>query len=216
VRRALLLVFLLSCGRDAPRPPEQAVALPENLVVVPLVRQQTNYSCGDAAALALLRYWDATDYAATPESALYAPLQTSEEDGTDPVPIRDYLAGVAGLHADYLHDAVSDADLVAAVDRKEPPIVDIQAWQDRKADWSGDWDDGHYVVLVGYDAQRFYFMDPSTDGQYAYIPRAEFDARWHDVVGKATHTFHMAVFVHGEQRPAPLQRAAPPSVTRIE
>src|SRR5579884_4015519 len=34
-----------------------AVRLPANLLRVPPVKQNTDYSCGNAATLALLRYW---------------------------------------------------------------------------------------------------------------------------------------------------------------
>jgi hypothetical protein len=61
------------------------------------------------------------------------------------------------------------------VDMKQPPIVDLQAWRDSdNTTWSTDWTDGHYNVLVGYDATHFFFMDPSTDDTYAYIAKSEF------------------------------------------
>jgi predicted double-glycine peptidase len=178
------------------------VALPANALAVPLVRQETNYSCGDAVVLALLRYWKQDQYAATKESALYAPLETTAEDGTDPHPMGAYLSSL-GLGADY-RDGVETTlrDLESAIDRHEPPIVNLQAWRDEqtnKADWATDWDDGHYVVLVGYDSARWYFMDPSTDGEYAFMPKAELEDRWHDVVGPASvHTQHITLFVHGD------------------
>jgi ABC-type bacteriocin/lantibiotic exporter with double-glycine peptidase domain len=68
----------------------------------------------------------------------------------------------------------------AALDRGSPVIVAFQAWADAPADYSQDWDDGHYAVAVGYDEKSIYFMDPSTLGNYAYIPKAEFLDRWHD------------------------------------
>jgi predicted double-glycine peptidase len=53
------------------------------------------------------------------------------------------------------------------------------------------YDEGHYVVAVGYDSQNFYFMDPATLGNYTYIPTAEFASRWHDSdqVGKKLEHF---------------------------
>ena len=220
-----VVLLLAACGASSGEESAQLAAastrsapIPDNLIAVPLVRQKTDYSCGDASALAVLRYWDYDDYARTPESDLYGPLGTTSADGTDPVPIRDYLETVGGVHADYRHgaEAVTEDDLVAAVDRGDPPIVDLQAWQGEKKDWGTDWDDGHYVVLVGYDAERFFFMDPSTGGHYAFIPRDEFDTRWHDVVGKSTHAFHMAIFVHGDGAAHTPDRAPPPSATRID
>ncbi len=186
----------------------QTLAVPANTVPVPLVRQKESYSCGDVAALALLRYWAPANYDGVPESALYDPLHTTVEDGTDPTPIVNYFVTVRGLSAELrLHLRVED--LTNAVDRREPPIVDFQAWKDeprapREEEWAADWDDGHYAVLVGYDASELYFMDPSTSDHYAYVPRGEFPARWHDVLtGSGEHIEHAAIFVHSSAATTP-------------
>jgi predicted double-glycine peptidase len=178
-----------------------ARALPANAIAVPLVAQETAYSCGDASILALLRYWDPEDFGSTKESALYSPLHTTPEDGTDPQPMVDFVSGVRGLHAE-LREHATVADLAGAIDRGEPVVVDLQAWQDPPGSraWADDWDDGHYAVLVGYDDAALYFMDPSTEGRFAYVPRAEIDARWHDtLIGSNAKIEHAAIFVHGER-----------------
>jgi predicted double-glycine peptidase len=198
------------------------------LIPTPLIRQQVDYSCGDVSSLSVLRYWKwdsraqqsvydsdhkltpGTTYGRLPESGLYRVLHTTSRNGTDPQPMADYLGRETGLSAELRSDnhAGSDVDdsalraLLAAVDRGEPTIVDLQAWQsvDHVADlkdWNTDWDDGHYIVLVGYDATNLYFMDPSTRGHYTFIPKTEFMTRWHDVVGTANvHTSHIAIFIH--------------------
>jgi predicted double-glycine peptidase len=70
------------------------------------------------------------------------------------------------------------------LDAGTPVICLIQAWPERKVNYAKDWDDGHYVVAVGYDKNNLYFMDPCTLGKYTFIPRAEFLTRWHDTDGK--------------------------------
>lgn len=35
------------------------------------------------------------------------------------------------------------------------------------------------LSIIGYDLERFYFMDPSTLANYTYIPVQEFEDRWH-------------------------------------
>jgi predicted double-glycine peptidase len=196
--------------------------LPENMIPVPLVAQKTDYSCGDASALAILRYWLNDTWKQRPETDLYKPLGTTSKDGTDPRPIATFLAGQAGLSADYVSgeaDVTTD-DLEAAIDGGDPTIVDIEAWQavahaqDMKP-WATDWIDGHYVVLTGYDADNYYFMDPSTTGRYAYIPKAQFAKRWHDVLGTSQHVQHMTIFVHGGTTPFQPPHALPPRATII-
>ncbi len=179
----------------------QVRALPANLIAVPPVKQATDFSCGAAATLSLLRYWRWDTYRTTSESTLYEALRTTDRDGTEPEPILEYLRAHAHLEAEYHHDdGTTIADLERAVDAGEPPIVDLQAWRDRPTPWRDTWDAGHYVVLVGYDADHLYVMDPSvlTPGPYAFLPRAELDERWHDLAGpEARRLERMVLFVRG-------------------
>lgn len=81
-------------------------------------------------------------------------------------------------------DGMSVQDLEAAIQRGHPTIVLIQGWLDTPTTdvkkLSTDYIDGHFVVAIGYDQTNFYFMDPSTTGNYTFIPRDEFVVRWHD------------------------------------
>ncbi|MDP9148380.1 MAG: C39 family peptidase [Myxococcota bacterium] len=182
----------------------EPVALPPNLLAVPRVKQRTNYSCGNAATLALLRYWRWDTYARLDESALYAPLQTTPARGTEPEPIAAFFRSIEGMDAQYRHGDLTVADLERAVSAGQPPIVDLQAWSDHDAPYRDVWDAGHYVVMVGYDAKRFFFMDPGTltPGSYAYLLRRELDERWHDLTGaEGTHLERMTIFVQGSEPP---------------
>jgi predicted double-glycine peptidase len=194
--------------------------LPAKLLTVPVILQQKDFSCGDVSSLSILRYWHPDTWDKVKEGALYKPLKTSSKAGTDPQPIADFLSKQPGLKAEYVKGATLE-QLEASVDRGEPAIVNIQAWQavPRAKDlkpWATDWIDGHYVVLVGYDQHSFYFMDPSTQGHYTYIPRAQLPDRWHDVVGaKNVHTQHIVVFVRSTlPRPA-AKRPTQPSKTKV-
>jgi len=201
------------------------LTLPAHLLRLPLVRQETAFSCGDVAALSILRYYEHERFTDVPESALYAPMHTAADFGTDPQPIADYLSEQPGIHAEYHRSEGQDRaeleDLERAVDRGEPTIVAIQAWQavptrDRMRPWASDWDDGHYVVVVGYDDGNLYFMDPSTTGRYTYIPRDEFRSRWHDVVGRANvHTDHIAIFIHATAQAWLSPQGPPAAASRI-
>jgi predicted double-glycine peptidase len=175
--------------------------LPPNLAAVPVVKQETDFSCGSAATLSLLRFWRPEAYAAVDETHLHEALRTTNDHGTEPEPIEHYLQAAAGLDARYRHGDVTLEQLLAAVDAGEPPIVDLQAWRDHaQVPWKDTWDAGHYVVLVGYDAERLFVMDPSvlTPGGYAFLPRAELDERWHDLAGhENTRVERMVIFVRG-------------------
>jgi predicted double-glycine peptidase len=191
-------------------------SLPPNLVQVPVVTQRRNFSCGPAAALALLRYWRPETYTTVDESDLYTSLETTNERGTEPQPMEAFLRK-SGLEAHYRYGDVTVDDLERAVDAREPPIVDLQAWTDHEAPYRETWDAGHYVVMVGYDAERLFFADPSTmtPHGYVFLPRAEFDERWHDLSGLSDDRVErMAIFVRG---PAPhaLESVPPPGAVKL-
>jgi predicted double-glycine peptidase len=183
--------------------------LPSNFLAVPVVRQRQGYSCGPAAVLSLLRLWCPESYATVEEEALYAPLETTEARGTEPEPMVRLLQR-SGVDAQYRHGDVTAAELERAVDAGAPPIVDLQAWRDHDRPWQETWDAGHYVIMVGYDDDHFFFADPSnaSPAGYVYLPRAELAERWHDLTGRDDAPARcMTIFARGE-------RARPPSATR--
>jgi hypothetical protein len=148
----------------------------------------------------MLRYWRWETFSRVDEASLHMPLRTTETQGTEPEPIVEYLREIVGLDAEYRYGDVTLAELEKAVDAGQPPIVDLQAWRDDARPWQDTWDAGHYVLLVGYDAERLFVMDPSvlTTGAYAFLPRAELDERWHDLAGMDEMRLErMAIFVRG-------------------
>ena len=188
------------------------LALPPNAIVVPVVKQVTSYSCGAAATLSTLRLWRPDAFGPVVERSLFAALDTTEAHGTEPEPMVEVLQRQGGLSAEYRHGDVTLAHLERAVDAGEPPIVDLQAWRDDDRPWRETWNAGHYVILVAYDRDKLYVMDPSvlTPGGFAYLPRADLDERWHDLAGPANvHLERMVIFVRGSgprwQRPAASQ-----------
>jgi predicted double-glycine peptidase len=190
--------------------------MPANFVRVPVVRQRRGFSCGPAAVLSLLRYWCHEAYATVEEEDLYGPLETSHARGTEPEPMTALLAR-SGLEASYRFGDVTAHDLERAVDAGEPPIVDLQAWRDRDTPWRETWDAGHYVIMVGYDADSLFFADPSTatpEG-YVYLPRGELDERWHDLAGMNDVALQrMAIFARGK-RPRPSTLPPPREAVRL-
>lgn len=175
------------------------IPLPANLVAVPPVKQETDFSCGAAATLSILRLWRWEAFSRREEGGLYAALRTTRSDGTEPEPMVACLRE-AGLEAEYRHGDVTLEQLETALAAGEPPIVDLQAWRDNDRPWKETWDAGHYVILVGHDAERLFVMDPSvlTPGAYAWLPRAELAERWHDLTGPHNVRLErMVVFVRG-------------------
>ncbi len=62
------------------------------------------------------------------------------------------------------------------------------------------------------DADDAYGMDPSSDGQMAYIPLPELSDRWHDEETRHGYKWrfeHLAVFIRGDGPPVPAARRLP-------
>ena len=168
---AMLLILGTAVGGRAFRDPD-----PPRLLPVPLISQARPWSCGAAALMAALVYFGVFDEA---ESVLDSDLHVNPEEGTTVVSIVSE-ARRFGLKA-AAHTELTLDDLAREISRGAVVIAAIQAWPtDKIADWRTDWEDGHYVVVVGLSNDRVYVMDPSVRTGYAYLDRNEFLARWHD------------------------------------
>lgn len=67
-------------------------------------------------------------------------------------------------------------------------------------DWDNTWEDGHYVVAIGYDEKYIYFEDPSILGGIGYIPKSEFLRRWHDYDMDITNKYiHYGMSIEGRR-----------------
>lgn len=172
----------------------RGVVLPVGCLPVPARRQATAFSCGAAALSAVLAYWIGFDRG---EEALYGSLDTTPRDGTAP----EALARVATSYRLTAHFAVGVtlAQLGAALRQGQTVILDVQAWSAARRHWREDWEDGHYVVLVGLDAHVAYVMDPAAVGGFAYLPAFELASRWHDLDRRGNRIQGGAVVIGGSR-----------------
>ena len=173
--------------------------LPKKYLHVPHIAQATEYSCGAAALLSTLLYWDVYD---DNESSLYTQLGTTAEQGTHPTRMEAFAKSL-GLNAQW-KEALSLHSLDAALADCTTVIAAFQAWhpdgQNSGFDWSNEWESGHYAVLIGSDQEFLYFMDPSSYRGYAYLNRQDFLLRWHDYENEKTgprRYIHAALFIKG-------------------
>ena len=148
------------------------------LIYTPLVRQATDYTCGVASAQSILGFHGID----IREDVLAKDMKADPAIGTLTKDIVAYFTSHGFTAEGSLN--MTFAQLEASIDQNVPVIVLLQAWAEHlPVEWETDWVDGHYAVVTGYDDKNFYFMDPSTVGQYTYIAREEFLRRWHDVDG---------------------------------
>ena len=169
----------------------------ENLIRVPLTRQTSDYTCGVAVMQSILYYLDEKDDYS--EEILIRELKADPVNGTSYQAMADF-ARSNGYRVEVRTEMRLD-DLRDFIDKGEPVIVLIQAWAESPVDYSRDWEDGHYVVAIGYDRDNVYFMDPSTLGNYTYLPNREFLDRWHDEDARVQlNHFGMIITMEGRER----------------
>ncbi len=161
----------------------------KNLITVPLARQSTDYTCGVAALQSILGYYGDD----IREDNLAKALGATSDSGTDYTQFVEY-AKSKGYEVGVYKDMTLN-QLQEFITKGQPVICAIQAWSDKPTNYSDDWEDGHYVIAIGYDNDRIYFMDPSTLGNYTYIPIPEFLNRWHDSDQRNNKLIHFGIVI---------------------
>jgi predicted double-glycine peptidase len=168
---------------------------PGILLEVPVLRQITKYSCGASALASALGYYGKERR----ESEIMQEVGANPKDGT-PMDALVKAAENAGLQAAVHYDFTVDK-LREIVDGRQIAIVDLQAWHGSPTDYTNQWDDGHYVVLIGVDSQRIYFMDPAILGGRGSMPLKEFETRWHDEDRDGVRHQHTVIALNGTPNP---------------
>ncbi|HEY6895325.1 MAG TPA: C39 family peptidase [Rhodanobacteraceae bacterium] len=166
-------------------------------------RQTTEYSCGASALQSVLAYWGED----VDERELMKRMGTTEEAGTYPEKIA-HAARSFGFEAEVRQGLTLDEvqKLTAAGD---PMIALAQVWRGSKSGKLGeDFDAGHYISVLGVDADNVYFQDPYVRNCKAFVPRGAFEAHWHHVMGGGTAGTnpnpmleHLGIVIRGK-RPA--------------
>lgn len=178
----ILIVLTAICGQPADatgstlknKTPKE----PTNLIKLPMTRQATDYTCGVAALQSVFMYYG-DEFR---EGALSKDLKADPKQGTAYQRIV-WLAKSKGYKVQVFKNMTIES-LKDLIDKGKPVICLLQAWPERKVDYATDWEDGHYAVAIGHDEENIFFMDPSTLGNYTFIPIKEFLTRWHDTDSK--------------------------------
>lgn len=190
----LLVVLVAGCRSAGPRPADPI------RIKVPLIRQGTGYTCGVSVLQSILFHWGEE----WREDNLARELGASPDSGTNYKEIVRF-AEARGLAVEVVV-GMTLGQLTRAVDEGWPVVVALQAWGEHPEGYVESWEDGHYVVVVGHDRERLYFMDPSTIGTYTFIPITDFLTRWHDVYtepdGREVRLVHFGMI---------FRRATPPT-----
>jgi predicted double-glycine peptidase len=165
--------------------PDGAIKIP-----IPDAPQETDYTCGAAALLAICQYYGVghgDEYIIAKEMAI------DPRVGANP----DQVIKAARKYG-LKHDACQPmlfAELRRRIDRRRPTMCTLQAYGNR-VNYENDWKDGHWVVAIGYDDRGVYFEDPSQTTPRGFLTYPELQARWHDTGrrGKRLHSYGVSLW----------------------
>lgn len=159
-----------------------------HMIEVPLMAQAHPHTSGVACVRSILRY---AGYSfEQSEDILIRILEASEQTGTPARNITEFLNHVGGYDAEKekriragMRENMHAGSLRRSITAGAPVICLIQAWHGDDSglphDYANEWKYGHYVIAVGFDCERIYFMDPFLPSGYTYLPDHELEARWH-------------------------------------
>ena len=177
----------------------------KNFRLLKRTRQITEYSCGASALQSVLAHWGAD----VDEREIMRLMGTTEEEGTYPERIAQ-AARALGFDAEVRQGLTLDEveEITAAGD---PMIALGQVWRGAKTGEIGkDWDAGHYISVLGVDAENVYFQDPYVRNCKAFVPRDTFEKHWQHVMGGKVDVnpklMRLGIIIRGKQ-PAPVNLA---------
>ena len=84
-----------------------------------------------------------------------------------------------------------------------PVILLLQAWRDDDSlPYPSDFEDGHYVVAIGYDNDYIYFEDPWVIGSLTYMTKSDLLDRWHgnSAFPSDRHVYNVGIIVFENKR----------------
>ena len=153
--------------------------------------QTYDYDCGAKALQSVLIYYGIE----VREDALMKIVHTTKS-GTNP---QNIVAAAKKYKLEATASEMNIFDVKGCIDREIPVILALQAWtRKKKIDWINDWQDGHYVVAIGYDSDRIIFADPASV-QRTYLSYDESKKRWHDVDNRGKKYDHLGIVIFGKK-----------------
>jgi ABC-type bacteriocin/lantibiotic exporter with double-glycine peptidase domain len=146
------------------------------MIDLPVGRQTFDFDCG-AKALQLVFMYYGVDVR---EDELMRELET-DENGTH---VENMISAAERRGFQVVaRCGVSLKTVKKFVDEKYPVIVLVQSWAERYMtleDWKKDYENGHYVIIIGYSGNIIVFEDPGSIRR-TWLTDEEFIARWHDM-----------------------------------
>ena len=94
------------------------------------------------------------------------------------------------------------------IDTSHPVIVLVQAWAEKYMtleEWHEHYDDGHYVIVIGYYKNKIVFEDPSSFRK-TWLTEEEFLIRWHDKDPETDNIINQFALILTGRKPEPAHK----------
>lgn len=143
----------------------------------PETRQVFDFDCGANSLMSMLVFAGVEER----EQRILKLAKTDKKDGTSVENIL-FVFGYFGMDV-VAREHMTPDDLRKAIDGGHPTMLTLQAYRDDKAPaYNDDFDDGHYVVCIGYTEDTIIFEDPASFHR-TFLSDGELIERWHDCDG---------------------------------
>jgi len=156
----------------------------------PELRQVYSYDCGANAMQSILTYYG---YDMREEEIMKEAGTT--ENGSSPAGLRKVATT---YNIPFSEGKFTINDLKMHIDNKWPTVMPIQAYPEDPENWdyAEDWEDGHWVIAIGYSNIGIFFEDPSSTKR-TFIAYDDLDKRWHDIDNDGNKLDHYGIVFNG-------------------
>lgn len=141
------------------------------LLDFPQLRQSFEYNCGSKALQGVLIYYGIE----VREESIMKDANTCHGVGT-------LICGIESVinkyKLQYDSRVMTVEDIEKHLNQKNPVLILLQAWGDNNPDYENYYEDGHWVVAIGYDKNNIYFEDPYAFKR-TFLSKDELMGRWH-------------------------------------
>lgn len=195
------------------------LAIPRSVIRIPVpdTLQQTDYTCGAASVRAICGYFGC----GARTERQYTEDMGIPSTGADP---EHLMWGLVRYGLEFMaYCPMTVEQLKASVRRGRPVLLMLQAWgKDKRTgkyrtSYASIWQDGHWVVAIGYDRKGVYFEDPSINGSRGFLDYAALEERWHDWGPRYEQVHNFGISVWQSRRATrPGRRGSAARFTRIE
>ncbi|MDD3263468.1 MAG: C39 family peptidase [Candidatus Nanoarchaeia archaeon] len=168
---------------------QKNIKLKKELINVPLIRQYSNYDCGAACVQSILGYFN---FNVRLEDIIKT-FKMNKNNCINCYEIPPFLK-FFDIDSEIKKD-FTIKELENCLDKNQPIMVALQSNKPSNVKWKDCYNQGHFVIIIGYDKDYYYCMDPSTLGYRTFIDKKEFEKRWHDkdYYNEVVHNFAIII-----------------------